>query len=105
MNEIEFKKVFGKQLRYWRKKKGYSQGDLAKKVRIAENSIRNYEKGICLPNAYIINSLCDELDIEPNDLFPSRTYSTRELMNMFDTLGNDEKKLIVEIMRHRRNTF
>jgi len=49
MTVQELNNLFGKNVRYYRKKKGWTQTRLAKEVGIAANTLSDYERGVCLP--------------------------------------------------------
>lgn len=61
--------LIGKNLRYWRIKRGKSQTDLSFDTRITVTQISRIEKGVSLnAPAERIRKLCQALDITPNDL-------------------------------------
>lgn len=58
----------GERLKYARKAKKYTQKQLAESIGAKHNSISNWEKGKNKPNAYIIEKLCEELNVSPSYL-------------------------------------
>lgn len=61
--------TFGEKVRYHRKKKGWTQDDLADEVGVGKNTICNYEKGKTYPHdrgIYVL--LAQALDVDPDYL-------------------------------------
>lgn len=71
---IQFNKVeFGKKLREARIKKDYSLEYVAKTLGKTPSTVSRYENGKIIPNAKIINKLCNILDIYYEDLYRENT--------------------------------
>ena len=67
---IQFNKIeFGEKLKSARIKKGYPLEYVAKMLGRTPSTISRYENGEIIPNAKIINKLCDILDIYYADLY------------------------------------
>jgi len=64
MTVQEVNTLFGKNVRYYRKKKGWTRIELAEKLGIGENSIWGYESGKHIPSLKILISLIAVLEIE-----------------------------------------
>ena len=58
----------GKFISRCRKDKNLTQGQLAEKLNISDRAISKWERGICLPDASIMISLCEILGISVNEL-------------------------------------
>lgn len=52
-----------------RKKKHFTQTELAEKLNVTDKSVSKWERGICLPNVSLYEELCDILEITLNELF------------------------------------
>lgn len=60
---------FGKNLRYYRRKRRLSQVELAKKMNVkSDTTISNWEQGISSPNVHMLVKLVTELDVDINKL-------------------------------------
>ncbi len=66
-NEINM--IVGKNLKLHRKSKGYTQSSIATKLCMTQQQYSRFENGIFQLNYQDIVSLCEILDITPNDLF------------------------------------
>lgn len=58
----------GKFISSCRKEKKLTQEQLAEKLNISDRAISKWERGLCLPDASIMISLCEILDINVNEL-------------------------------------
>lgn len=67
--ESEFRKRFGARLRELRKERDLTQDQLAERVDISRESIKNIEKGKHGPLFETLENLINGLDCEPFELF------------------------------------
>lgn len=63
------KKDFGERLKKFRKDKGLSQENLAKVIDKNATTVGRFENGQLIPNAEQIFLMCNELEIDEQDLF------------------------------------
>lgn len=61
-------KTLGEKIKYYRKIKGYSQEELAKKTNLSKMSIRRYEKGERQPGIETLKKIAFALDCQVSDL-------------------------------------
>ena len=54
----------GKRIRHVRGRQ--SRKSFAQSIGIAENTLRNYEEGLSLPNSDVISEICQKLNIAPH---------------------------------------
>ena len=80
----------GKFISERRKSKKLTQEMLAEKLNISDRAISKWERGICLPDASIMISLCKILDISVNELLSG------EIMKEKDNKTDD---LLVELSK------
>lgn len=66
---MELKKTFGKNVRYYRFKKKYTQEKLAKLLDVSTNYVSRMERGQHSTSFDVIEELVKILDIEPYKLF------------------------------------
>lgn len=63
-------RVFGKQLRYYRRRAGFKSGaSFAREMGILPVTYATYERGHAEPNYATLMRMCDRLGVTPNDLF------------------------------------
>ena len=75
------KKVFGENIKKFRRAKGLSQENLAKAINKTPATIARYENGEITPNAEQIYLICNELGIYEYELFDS----TQKINNLENT--------------------
>ena len=70
---MELKTLFGKNVKYYRFRKGYTQEQLAEKMDVTPNYISRLERGMHNPPFAMIGNVASALDIEPYELFIKRS--------------------------------
>ncbi|MGN0403345.1 MAG: helix-turn-helix domain-containing protein [Acetatifactor sp.] len=89
-----------------RKRKGYTQSQLANILQISDRTVSKWERGIGMPDTSLMLPLCQELQISVNELLmgekiPEEEFKTRAEENVMDVLTQYKKKmrrLIVTMM-------
>lgn len=61
--------MIGDNIRYFRKRAGYSQQQLAKKLKIKQASVSNWESGKTTPDTKYLSNIMTILNVSMNDLF------------------------------------
>ena len=79
-------KLFGENIKKYRKINGLSQENLAIRLNKSVGTISRFESGELLPNAEEIHILCDEFGISEADLF-ERQYITANKENISNPFG------------------
>lgn len=67
---IKSKQKVGKAIQKIRKKRGYSQEQLAEKVRISRTHMGHIEQARKSPSFDLLNKLASALGVRPKDLLP-----------------------------------
>ncbi len=105
---------FGNKLRYFRKKMGFTQKELAQKLNISASTIGMYEQGRREPDFKILNNICNILSLNSAILLSNSKSSelnetVKILVNLLDslnitvnknTLETKMKKKIIEIIKN-----
>lgn len=78
----------GKFICSLRKEKGMTQADLAEKMGVSINAVSKWERGLNLPDASIMQNLCEVLGITLNELFAG------ERLNENSVITQSEKNLL-----------
>lgn len=66
--------IFGKNLRFFRLQKHFSQEKFAEQTELDRTYISGLERGKRNPSYLIMKRLCEILEITPNDLFGEDEY-------------------------------
>lgn len=91
--------MFGKNLRYYRLKRGLSQTELAARVGIRSAAISNYEKGKRLPDMAMIEKLAEVLEVRVADFlnkWNDNLYIENEAFRENSKLSRKTRELVVE---------
>ena len=59
----------GRSLRWWRKKTGFKQADIAEKLQISRQAYSNYENGKREPNINLICGMAQVFEITTDEFF------------------------------------
>ncbi len=77
MNQIKI----GKFILNCRKEKGLTQEQLAEKLGVTSKSISRWENGNTMPDYSLLKDLCNELDINVNELLSGKKIKENDYMN------------------------
>ena len=66
---IDYQKCFIENLKFYRKKKGFSQSMLAEACEVSNGTIGNIECGMTKPSFDLIVQMADRLGVKPETLF------------------------------------
>lgn len=94
MNQIKI----GKFILEERKNKNLTQEQLAEKLGVSKNAVSKWERGINLPDASLMQHLCNELSITLNELFAGEHLKEKDIVKqseitIMDILKKDIKKI------------
>lgn len=89
-----------------RKKKGYTQKQLAEKLQISDKTISKWECGNGFPEVSLLLPLCNELDITVNELLSGERVSDEDyrnkaeenMVNLVKEAQESKKKIILSAM-------
>jgi transcriptional regulator with XRE-family HTH domain len=69
MNGLEIKAILGKNIKFYRFRRHYSQADLAEKANISITFLSNIERGIKFPKPDILSQIAESLEVKVYELF------------------------------------
>jgi len=70
--EAEFNKLFGANLKHFRKAKRYTQSDIANEIGVSFQAVQKYEKGMCSPSPFNLHNMSIFLKVKLDDLMDPR---------------------------------
>lgn len=96
----------GKFIADERKKKGYTQRQLAERLEISDKTISKWERGNGFPEISLLLPLCNELDLSVNELLTGERISETEyrekaeenMVNLVKEAQESKKKIILSGM-------
>ena len=90
---------FAKNIRKFRKQKGYSQTELAKRLNYGYTAIANYESGRNEPSLDVLIVLADTLGVTVDELLGvEQNPEEKRLLSAFQKLDAEEKMTILHMM-------
>jgi len=95
---------FAKNLRKFRKQKGYSQERLAQELYYGYTAIANYESGRNEPSIDDLVRLAEILDVTLDELVGVRdTAAEKKLLSSFKKLSSENKNRILDLIQALQN--
>jgi len=95
---------FAKNLRKFRKQKGYSQERLAQELHYGYTAIANYESGRNEPSIDDMVRLAEILDVTLDELVGVRgTAAEKKLLSSFKKLNSENKNRILDLIQALQN--
>jgi transcriptional regulator with XRE-family HTH domain len=91
VEEQELKNVLGRNIKFFRFRRQFSQADLAEKVDISVTSLSNIERGNNYPQAGTLCNLASALGVEAWELFRGEE-ATDEQNTIIDRISEDFTK-------------
>lgn len=75
-----------------RKRKGYSQEQLALRLNVVRQTVSKWEKGLSVPDAELLTDLADVLDVTVSELL-GKTIDVEERVDSLDAVATELAKL------------
>ena len=87
----------GKYIAGKRKDLGYTQLQLAEKLGMSDKSVSKWERGVCLPDVSVYETLCEELGISLNEFLAGEDIEAEKVIkkseeNLLKAFGFWKKK-------------
>lgn len=98
MEEVNIRKIFGENVKKYRKQQGFSQEQLAEKLEISTNHLSVIETGTKFVTYKLLEKIILELDVLPSSLFQSTQTALNDnsLQNQINNVINQEIELTSE---------
>ena len=95
---LHIKSIFVQNLKKYRKKCGFTQGQLAERVNVSTHHIGMIEQSRNNPTFDLIERMANALNIEAYELFIDPLSPNIELEKLRQNINNDMKKLLDETL-------
>lgn len=98
MEEVNIRKIFGENVKRYRKQQGFSQEQLAEKLEISTNHLSVIETGTKFVTYKLLEKIVLELNVLPASLFQSTQTALNDnsLQNKINSVINQEIELTSE---------
>jgi len=92
MEELDIRKIFGENVKYYRKKLGFSQEELAEKLDISSNHLSVIETGVKFVSYSLLERLISILNVMPAALFyvPGTSTNDDSFQNKVNSIVKQE---------------
>lgn len=96
---MDIKKIFGQNLKKYRKALGFTQIEFAEKLEVEQKHISFIENGNSFPSAGLIGKIAETLKVDPKNLFEYQEKpSVEEMKNSIIQLVNNASDKDIEKM-------
>lgn len=98
---MNIKRIFGENLKHYRKKIGLTQEELAEKVGVGTVHLGNIETGKKFVSAELLEALSSELKVSPSALFytPESTSYGDNFLDKLDSIVNEHHEKLKKDIR------
>ena len=94
--------MFCENLKTMRKAKGYTQEELAIKLNVVRQTVSKWEKGLSVPDAYILSKIVDILDTKVSILLGSTISDEIDENAVAEQLAKISEQLAIKNRRNRK---
>lgn len=94
--------MFAENLKTIRTAKGYTQEELAIKVKVVRQTISKWEKGLSVPDADILSRLADVLEVNVSELLGAEIKSVEDKNEIAELLARISEQLTVKNRRFKK---
>lgn len=103
---MDIRKIFGQNVRKYRKSKGFSQEKLAELVDLGDKSVSPIECGNSFISIGKLEKLCEVLEVEPFQLFLTNEQSReiaddlqrKRVLSRLNTCNRQELELLCDVL-------
>jgi transcriptional regulator with XRE-family HTH domain len=106
MNGQEIKATLGKNIKFYRFRRQYSQADLAEKANISITFLSNIERGIKFPKPDILSQIAKSLEVNIPDLFKTDIISDdnkEQILNLSEDITTKVNQTLKEVFKQYLN--
>lgn len=103
MEEVDIRKIFGENVKQYRKSKGLSQEQLAEKLDISPNHLSVIETGGKFVTYKLLEKIIRELEVMPSTLFYTNgtAKADKSVSNRINIIISDEMQKTVEVIQKK----
>ncbi len=94
--------MFSDNLKELRKKKGFTQEELASKVNVVRQTVSKWEKGLSVPDADSLQKIADVLDVEVSQLLGAKIEVEEDKNDIAEQLSRINEQLVIKNRRTKK---
>lgn len=101
---MDIKRIIGLNVNMLRLSKDLTQQEFADAIGISKSLVSRIESAAIVPSAEIIKSICTKFNVSAdwllqNDNENSINYETLEVLELYNNLNEDHKKIVINLMK------
>jgi len=94
--------MFSRNLIIYRKRKGYTQEELAVRINVVRQTVSKWEKGLSVPDADMLIKLAEVLEVTVSQLLGAPEYTEINMEPIAEQLSRINEQLAVKNRRAKR---
>lgn len=94
--------MFQDNLKTLRKNKGYTQEELASKLKVVRQTVSKWEKGLSVPDAEMLLKIAEEFDVSVSELLGAKIEDEQSKSDVAEQLARINEQLAIKNRRAKR---
>ena len=94
--------MFQDNLKILRKHKGYTQEELASRLKVVRQTVSKWEKGLSVPDAEMFMKIAEEFEVSVSELLGAKIQDEESSSDVADQLARINEQLVIKNRRARR---
>ncbi|MBQ3559554.1 MAG: helix-turn-helix transcriptional regulator [Agathobacter sp.] len=94
--------MFQDNLKTLRKNKGYTQEELASRLKVVRQTVSKWEKGLSVPDAEMLQKIAEEFEVSVSELLGAKIEDETSKSDVAEQLARINEQLVIKNRRARR---
>lgn len=94
--------MFNENLKELRKRKGYTQEELATKVNVVRQTVSKWEKGLSVPDADSLQKIAEVLEVDVSQLLGAKIEAEESRNEIAEQLSRINEQLVIKNRRTKK---
>lgn len=94
--------MFNENLKELRKRKGYTQEELATKVNVVRQTVSKWEKGLSVPDADSLQKIAEVLEVDVSQLLGAKIETEESRNEIAEQLSRINEQLVIKNRRTKK---
>lgn len=94
--------MFQDNLKTLRKNKGYTQEELASRLKVVRQTVSKWEKGLSVPDAEMLLNIAEEFEVSVSQLLGAKIENEQSESDIAEQLARINEQLVIKNRRAKR---
>lgn len=94
--------MFKDNLKTLRKNKGYTQEELASRLKVVRQTVSKWEKGLSVPDAEMLLNIAEEFEVSVSQLLGAKIENEQSESDIAEQLARINEQLVIKNRRAKR---